>query len=91
MLISYDWLKEYVQIGLSPEKLGEMLTMAGLPVESIKNTAGGYVLELEVTANRPDWLSHIGVAREIAAITGKKLKLPSVRHCEEPKATKQSL
>lgn len=78
MLISYDWLKDYVDINVSPEKLGEMLTMAGLPVESIKKTASGHVLELEVTANRPDWLSHIGVAREVAAITGKKLKIPGL-------------
>ena len=96
MHISYKWLKEYVDIKVSPEKLGEILTMAGLPVESMKEKNGDHVLELEVTANRPDWLSHIGVAREVAAITGKKLKLPSICHCEELRhrrwrATKQSL
>ena len=36
------------------------------------------VLEIEVTPNRPDWLSHLGVAREIAAINGTKISLPSV-------------
>lgn len=33
--------------------------------------------EMEPTANRGDWLSHIGVAREVSALTGKKWKLPT--------------
>ncbi|MBI3586986.1 MAG: phenylalanine--tRNA ligase subunit beta [Ignavibacteriales bacterium] len=37
------------------------------------------VYEMEVTANRGDWLSHIGVAREIQTLTKKKAKLPSVK------------
>ena len=36
------------------------------------------VLDIEVTPNRPDWLSHLGVAREVAAIYGTKLALPAV-------------
>ena len=90
MHISCKWLKEYIDIKVSSEKLGEMLTMAGLPVESIKEKNGDHVLELEVTANRPDWLSYIGVAREIAAISGEKLKIPLARHCEGAKRPKQS-
>lgn len=34
------------------------------------------VLDIEVTPNRPDWLSHFGVAREVAAIYGTKASLP---------------
>ncbi|MEW6511482.1 MAG: phenylalanine--tRNA ligase subunit beta [Bacteroidota bacterium] len=33
--------------------------------------------DIEITPNRPDWLSHIGVAREIAALTGKPAQLPT--------------
>ena len=29
-------------------------------------------IDLEITPNRPDWLSHIGVAREIGVLTGKR-------------------
>ena len=36
------------------------------------------VLDIEVTPNRPDWLSHIGVAREVAAIYGTKISMPSL-------------
>lgn len=76
MKISYGWLKEYVDVKLSPEKLAEALTMAGLSVESVAKKGADYILEIEITANRPDWLSYIGVAREVAALTGRKLKIP---------------
>ena len=36
------------------------------------------VFDIEVTPNRPDWLSIIGIAREISALTGNPLKLPEV-------------
>lgn len=37
------------------------------------------IYDMEVTANRGDWLSHIGVAREIQVLTGKKAQLPKIR------------
>lgn len=37
------------------------------------------VYDVEITANRPDWLSHIGVAREIGVIVGKRIRLPRIR------------
>lgn len=76
MKISYNWLGEYVEINLAPDKLAEALTMAGLSVESVTSLGGDNILEIEITANRPDWLSVIGVAREVAALTGGKLKIP---------------
>ena len=36
------------------------------------------LLTIEVTPNRPDWLSHLGLAREVAAVTGRQLKSPAV-------------
>ena len=41
------------------------------------------VLEIEVTPNRPDWLSHVGVAREVAAIYGTKMSLPPMWNAVE--------
>lgn len=79
MKIACNWLKDYVDVKLSPEKLAEVFMMAGMPAESIEKIAGDHVLELEVTANRPDWLSVIGVARELAALTGKTLKAPVIK------------
>lgn len=75
MKITYNWLKDFVDISLKPQTLAERLTMSGLEVTSQEKLEDDYVFEIEVTSNRPDWLSVIGIAREVAAITGKKLKL----------------
>ncbi len=76
MRISYNWLKDYIDLKVGPEKLAELLTMAGLTAEALHKTGDDHVFEIEITSNRPDWLSYIGVARELAAITGGKLKTP---------------
>src|SRR5678815_1076566 len=40
---------------------------------------GDTILDLEVTPNRPDLLSHVGMAREIAALSKKALRVPELR------------
>lgn len=74
MKLSYEWLKDFVQIRLSPQKLAECLTMSGLEVEEIERVGADTHYELGVTPNRSDCLSVVGVARDVAAITGKPLK-----------------
>ena len=77
MKISLDWVKDYVAVGASAETLAERLTMAGLEVKAVEKGPGDdRVLEIEITSNRPDWLSHVGVARELGALFGRKLILP---------------
>jgi phenylalanyl-tRNA synthetase beta chain len=77
MKISIEWLREYVQIPESPEQLKQDLTMIGLLVESI-DVQGTVVLDIEITSNRPDCLSHIGIAREVAALYNRPLKMPQI-------------
>ncbi|MDD5085986.1 MAG: phenylalanine--tRNA ligase subunit beta [Candidatus Omnitrophica bacterium] len=89
MKVSLDWLNDYVDIkGLAPEELARRLTMAGLEVKAIEahDEADDTVFEAEVTTNRPDWLSHIGIAREIGAILNKKINFPETEnsHSREP-------
>ncbi|MEX2007546.1 MAG: phenylalanine--tRNA ligase subunit beta [Candidatus Levyibacteriota bacterium] len=79
MLAPLSWLKEYIDITTEPKKLGDKLTEAGLGCEKIIKTDGDTIFELEITPNRPDLLSIIGVAREIAAIEKKKIKYPHLR------------
>ncbi len=74
MKISYNWLKDYIDIKLKPSELAHKLTMAGLEVVAAEEKNSDTIFELEVTPNRPDCLSYIGLAREVAAITGTKLK-----------------
>ncbi|MFA5095905.1 MAG: phenylalanine--tRNA ligase subunit beta, partial [Candidatus Omnitrophota bacterium] len=74
MKATYNWLKDFVDIRISARDLADKLTMAGLEVVSLEERAGDFILEIEVTSNRPDWLNVLGIAREISVITGAKLK-----------------
>lgn len=78
MLISYQWLKEFTDTSLSPQELRERLTMCGLAIDAVEAHNDDSVLDVEVPSNRPDCLSHIGVAREVTVIERKQLRLPSV-------------
>jgi phenylalanyl-tRNA synthetase beta chain len=75
MKVTYSWLKDFVSIKLPPDELAEKLTLAGLEVVSLKEHEGDFIFEIEVTSNRPDWLSISGVAREVGAITGSSFNL----------------
>jgi phenylalanyl-tRNA synthetase beta chain len=74
MKVVYNWLKEFVDVTASPAELRARLSLAGVAVDSIEETAAGPVLDAEVTANRPDCLGHLGIAREVAAIYRLPLK-----------------
>lgn len=78
MKISYNWLKEFVDLNLSPRDLAAKLTMVGLAVDAVEEHGDDFVLEFDLTSNRPDCLSHLGIAREAAAVIGKSLEMPDV-------------
>jgi phenylalanyl-tRNA synthetase beta chain len=67
MRINLDYLREFVAFDLPDSGLKELLAGLGLEVAEIMDVAGQTVFEVEITPNRPDWLSHYGIAREIAA------------------------
>jgi phenylalanyl-tRNA synthetase beta chain len=79
MKIPISWLKDYVDITLPLKDLMWKMTEAGLTCEAFDEVNGEKILDVEVTPNRPDWMSIVGVAREIAAIQGNKLKLPHLK------------
>jgi phenylalanyl-tRNA synthetase beta chain len=79
MKILLNWLKDYIETGLPAEKIAEILSDLGLPCEGIKSFDDDVVIDVEITSNRGDCLSYIGVARELAAATGGKLKMPAVK------------
>lgn len=74
MKLTYNWLKDFVEIKLTPQALADKLTMAGVEVTSLAEKEGDFIFEIEVTSNRPDWLSVIGIAREVVAITNSRFK-----------------
>lgn len=77
MILSYNWLRELTGSGLSPKELADTLTRVGLNIEDVAPTGDGdHALNAEITTNRPDWLCHLGVAHEIAAIQSLSVRTP---------------
>jgi len=74
MKISLNWLSDFVPGALDAEQLADALMRGGLPVESIETHGDDKVLDVEVTSNRADCLSHVGVAREVAALTSREFR-----------------
>ncbi len=74
MNISYNWLKDLIDIDIPPDQLGQRLTNVGLAVEGIHVQGDDFVFDIDLTSNRPDCLSHLGVAREIAVFLDKSLR-----------------
>src|SRR3954453_8817487 len=67
MRLVLSWLREFVDVKASAEDVAQTLALRGFEVASIARLDGGdAVIDFEVTANRPDCLSVIGLAREIA-------------------------
>ncbi|MEN6405766.1 MAG: phenylalanine--tRNA ligase subunit beta [Thermoguttaceae bacterium] len=77
MLVSWNWLKQYVPLDMPVEELTRRVMMSGLNHESTVEVGGDLVIDLEVTSNRPDCLGHLGIAREVAVLFGKPLTLPA--------------
>lgn len=82
MIVSWNWLKEYVRLDMPVETLGERLMMSGLNLEQISEVDGDLAIDLEVTSNRPDCLGHLGIAREAAALFGSEWKFPPAEPLE---------
>ena len=88
MKFSYFWLKELVKFKESPEKLAELLTLylAETKVSFRKKRA---ILDVDLLPNRvADASGHLGLAREISAILGKKFDYPQPKLKEEERTTK---
>ncbi len=83
MRVPLNWLKELVEFSLSPEELGSRLTMIGLEVEALEKVGDDTVLEVNVTPNRSDCLSILGIAREVAAMLKATLRFPECLVGEE--------
>jgi len=79
MIISWNWLKEHVDLPMSVDELTERLTLSGLNLEGTEAVGDDLAIDLEVTSNRPDCLGHIGVAREVAVLWDQKLKIPDAK------------
>jgi len=87
MLFSYNWLQSFFQKKLpNPGKLAELLTMHSFEVEEVKRFGGDFDLDIDILSSRgPDCFSHIGIAREIAALLNCKLRIVNGKIIEDKK------
>src|SRR5262249_47371339 len=79
MIVSWNWLTDYLRLDMSVETLTDRLALSGLNLEGFSDVGGDIAIDLEVTSNRPDCLCHIGVAREISVLFDKPLCVPDPR------------
>ena len=74
------------ELGLSNDHDGLLIlpadTKIGVPFGELMDS--DVVYDCSVTPNRPDWLSHIGVARDIAALLNTKLVMPEICNADAP-------
>ncbi|MCL5003651.1 MAG: phenylalanine--tRNA ligase beta subunit-related protein [Patescibacteria group bacterium] len=77
MRVPYGWLKDYLEIDKSPKEVANILTLAGHALDKpIFGEEGDKILDLEDRGNRADIMGIVGIARDLAALTGKILKFP---------------
>ncbi len=81
MKLSYDFIQSFFKEKLPPpDQLADLLMMHFFEVEEIQRTRDDFVLDVDILSSRAsDCLSHMGVAREIAAIAEMKYSLPERR------------
>jgi phenylalanyl-tRNA synthetase beta chain len=71
MKLTKSWLEDYIEIPFNIEELCHHLTMAGLEVDDVLQKNDDYIIDIDLTPNRSDCLSVLGVARELNSINKK--------------------
>lgn len=63
-----SWLKEYIKTKATPEKIAEAMSLTSVSIEKIEKVKNDYLYDIEITTNRPDLMSVVGLAREMGAV-----------------------
>jgi len=89
MIFSYNWLQSFFKQKLpKPEKLAEILTMASFEVSKVEKRGNDFILDIDILPNRaPDCFSHLGVARECAALLDYRFKIKDYKLKEDKNLT----
>ena len=79
MKVPLSWLRDFVDVPGTAEDIAARMSLRGFAVEGIEHLPGGdTVIDFEVTANRPDCMSIMGMAREIGTAYGLIVRRPAV-------------
>ena len=77
MKVPLSWIREFVDVKASAEDIGTLMGVRGLALEGLEAQGDDVVMDFDVTANRPDCMSVIGIAREIATAYNLPLMNPA--------------
>ncbi len=76
MKVLLSWIREFVDVRESAEDIGKLMSVRGLALEGLETQGDDVVMDFDVTANRPDCLSMVGIAREIATAYSTPFRIP---------------
>jgi len=89
-----SWLREYLKTSATPKKIGVNLSLTSVSVEHIEKYKDDFVYDIEITTNRPDLMSVVGIAQEAATVLPQSgidatfikpdLQLPDIHPLKSP-------
>src|SRR5476649_2111245 len=89
-----SWLREYLKKSTTQKKIAEKLSLTSVSIERIEKYKHDFVYDIEITTNRPDLMSVVGIAQEAATVLPQsgvdatfakpKLELPVVHPSKSP-------
>ncbi|MDP7030349.1 MAG: phenylalanine--tRNA ligase subunit beta [Phycisphaerales bacterium] len=74
---SVAWINDYLDSPVDADMQADLLTHAGFPLEGRTDVEGDVRQDFEMTSNRGDCTCHVGLAREIAALSDRELQIPA--------------
>ena len=88
MKVLVSWLRDFVDVPGTPQEIAATMSVRGFAVEGIETVGSeDAVIDFEVTANRPDCLAVVGMAREVATAYGLQLRRPALRERAADRST----
>ncbi|HDP95652.1 MAG TPA: phenylalanine--tRNA ligase subunit beta [Candidatus Aminicenantes bacterium] len=84
MRVNLRFLQQFIDVDMPVTEIKELLASLGIEVAEIHSGSHSTTFDVEITPNRPDWLSHLGIAREIhARMPHLQLDLPEYPHPQQ--------
>ena len=68
ILIPNSWLSDYLETNATPQQFADAMSLTSVSIERIEKVGDDFVYDIEVTTNRPDLMSIVGIAREASAV-----------------------
>ena len=89
MKFSWEWIQEHIKLDMTVDEAADLLSLHGLTVDEIIPFGDDFVLDIDMTTNRPDAMNIRGIARELSAITGESLEPINTNYHEQVKRVQE--